>query len=66
MGDGVETFRRRGQFVAVAVPDIHLFAEAVEQRAAVVVEVEHAGAIFAPRTEFDFAAEMMRAISCIP
>ena len=30
--DGVESIRERGQLVAVAVPDIHLFAEPVEER----------------------------------
>ena len=32
MGDGTETLRERGQPVAVAVPDVEVLAEAVEER----------------------------------
>ena len=48
------------EFVAVAIPDIDLFAEPVEERAVAVVEMQDAGAVFAPGAVLDFAAEVMR------
>src|SRR5947208_13477303 len=54
---GEKTFRQRGHFVTVTVPDIELIAESVEQLRAV-RDVQHSGAVFAPAGEHDFAAEM--------
>ena len=45
--------------VAVAVPDVDLFADAVEELRTI-RDVEHAGAVFASGTEFHLAAEMVR------
>jgi prepilin-type N-terminal cleavage/methylation domain-containing protein len=55
--DGVESFRERGQFVAVAVPDVHLFAETIEEASAP-IDVQKPGPILAPGTELDLAAKM--------
>ena len=56
---GAETGRQGGHFVAVAVPDIKLVAESVEQWRTI-GHVQDAGAVLAPGTEFHLAAEMMR------
>ena len=55
--DSVESLRERGQFVAVAVPDIHLFAETIEEASAP-IDVQKSGPILAPGTELDLAAKM--------
>src|ERR1700712_1359488 len=55
--DRVEALRERGEFVAVAVPDIDLFAEAREEQTAF-VEMQQTGAVLAARAVFHFAAEM--------
>ena len=59
MRDGAEAFGERGQLVAVAVPDVDLLAEPVEERGAL-VDVQKSGAVFAAGAELDLAAEMPR------
>src|SRR5262245_17665480 len=55
--DGVESLRERSQFVAVAAPDVHLFAEPVEEASAP-IDVQTSGPILAPGTKLDLAAKM--------
>ena len=57
MRDGVKAFRKPGQLVAVAVPDVHLLAQPVEKRGAP-VDVQQPRAVFAPGAELDLAAEV--------
>jgi hypothetical protein len=59
LAGGDETFWQRSYFVAVAVPDVELMAEAIEQLRAV-GDVEHSRAVFAPTGENDLTPEMMR------
>ena len=53
-----KTFWQRRYFVAVAVPNIELIAQAIEQLRAV-GDLQHSRAVFAAARENDFTAEMM-------
>ncbi len=57
MGDGVKAFRKPGQFVAVAVPDVHLFAQPVEEWGAS-VDLQKPRAVLAPGAELDLTAQV--------
>ena len=59
MRGGAESARQRGHLVAVAVPDIELLADPFEKLRAI-RDMQHAGAVFAPRAELDLPAEMLR------
>src|SRR4029450_8308373 len=56
---GKKTFRERGHFVAMTVPNLHLLPDSVEQLRAV-RDLQHSRAVFATPGENDFAPEMMR------
>src|SRR5438874_868884 len=55
---GEKTFRQGGHFIAVAVPNIELIAEAIEQLGSI-GDLQHSCAVFAPAGENNFAAQMM-------
>src|ERR1700730_12927804 len=54
-----KTFRQRGHFIAMAIPDVELRTQAIEKFGAI-GNVQHARAVLAPPAENDLAAEMMR------
>ena len=57
--DNAKTFRQRRYFVAVAVPNIELIAQSIEEFRSF-RHVQHAGAIFTSPGENDAAVKMMR------
>src|SRR5947209_5129416 len=56
---GKEAFWQCRHLVAVAIPNVELIAEAIEQLRTV-GDLQHSRAVFAPAGKNDFTAEMMR------